>query len=220
MSKSTIIAALIAGAASLPAHAQTEENRDRFFLRGGPAFATFDATAKVDVAGKSVPGADASVNNNTGVAIEGGWFFLPDWSVSLTVGIPPTARIHGEGTLSSAGLLGSVSYGPSVLGVQYNVPTGGRFRPYIGAGYNYTLIYHVRGSAIRDLRVSDGNGPVAQAGAEYRVNSHMSVFADVKKIWIAVDANGLIDTPAGSLPAHARAELNPVIANAGVSWHF
>lgn len=200
--------------------ASAQEKPERFFVRGGPAFSTFDATAKVELKGTIVPGADAFVKNNTGFAIEGGWFFLPDWSLSLTVGIPPTARIHGDGTLSSAGLLGSARYGPAALGIQYNVPTTGRFRPYIGVGYNYTLVYHVRGSAIRDLRVSDGNGPVVQAGAEYRVSRHMAVFADVKKIWVAVDAYGVSDAPGGPVPAHARLALDPLIINGGVSWHF
>ena len=211
---------LFASTLMLSQHAMAQERPDRFFLRGGPAFSTFDATAKVEVKGAQVPGGDASVKNNTGFAVEGGWFFLRDWSLSLTVGIPPTARIHGDGSLSSAGLLGSAHYGPAALDVQYNVPTDGPFRPYIGAGYNYTLVYHVRGSAIRDLRVSDGNGPLVQAGAEYRVGRHMAVFADVKKIWVAVDAKGVTDTPGGPLPAHARLALDPIIINGGISWHF
>ena len=211
---------LYAAALAASSSASAQERPDRFFLRGGPAFSTFDATAKVEVKGAVVPGSDASVKNNTGFAFEGGWLVLPDWSLSLTVGIPPTARIHGDGSLSSAGLLGSAHYGPAALDIQYNVPTSGPFRPYIGAGYNYTLVYHVRGSAIRDLRVSDGNGPVVQAGAEYRVSRHMAVFADVKKIWVAVDADGVTDTPEGPMPAHARVALDPLIVNGGVSWHF
>lgn len=193
---------------------------DRFFLRGGPAFATFDATADVRIAGSKVGGGDASVKNNTGFAIEGGWFIRPHWSLSLTIGVPPTARIVGKGTLAAAGLLGTARYGPSALDVQYNLATRGAFRPYIGAGFSYTLVYGVRDSAIRALRVSDGNGPVVQAGAEYRVADHMAVFADVKKIWVAVNARGIADTPAGPQPATARLNLDPVIASVGASWHF
>lgn len=216
MTRLPAIAILLAIAS--PAYAQ--DANDRFFVRGGPAFATFDATADVDLAEQPVSGADASVKNNTGVAFEAGWFVRPNWSISLTVGVPPTARIRGQGTLASAGLLGSARYGPSALGLQYHLPTSGRFRPYIGAGYNYTLVYHVRGSAIRDLKVSDGNGPLVQAGAEFRVTKHAAVFADVKKIWVAVDAKGISDTPAGPFPAKARVALDPLIASVGVSFHF
>jgi outer membrane protein len=202
---------------STPAFAQENE---RFFLRGGPAFATFDATGSVTVAGQPVPGADVSVKNNTGFAIEGGYFLTRDISVSLTIGIPPTARIQGDGTLGPAGQLGSVRYGPSVLAAQYNVPVKGPLRPYIGGGFSYTLVFHERGSAIRDLKVSDGNGPAIQAGIEYRISRNFALFFDAKKIWVAVDATGISDTPQGPLLARSRVALDPVILNTGLSWHF
>lgn len=219
MFKVIVAASLLCCAAAASAQDSPPE-QERFFLRGGPAFATFDATAEVNIAGTKVPGADASVKNNTGFAFEGGWFVNPHWSVSLTVGVPPTARIHGEGTLGPSGQLGNARYGPSALDIQYNLATRGPFRPYIGGGVSYTLVYRVRGSAIRDLRVSDGHGPVVQAGAEYRVTKRMAVFADVKKIWVAVDAKGLVDTPSGPQRAGARLNLDPVIASIGASWHF
>jgi outer membrane protein len=219
---------LVAGSllAATSAHAQNadeqnaDEQKDRFFIRGGPAFSTFDATAKIEVAGTPVSGGDASVKNNTGFAFEGGYFVRPNVAVALTIGIPPTARINGDGTLGPAGLLGTASYGPAALSLQYYAPTRGRFRPYVGAGYNYTLVYNVRGSSIRDLRVSNGNGPLVQAGAEYRVSRHFAFFADIKKIWVAVNGSGFIDSGAGRVPATARLSLDPLIVNTGISWHF
>lgn len=133
---------------------------------------------------------------------------------------PADCTDKAEGTLAPAGLLGTVRYGPSALDVQYNLATSGPFRPYIGGGFSYTLVYRVRGSAIRDLVVSDGHGPVVQTGAEYRVTDRLAIFADVKKIWVAVDAKGLTDTPGVPRRATARVNLDPVIASAGASWHF
>jgi outer membrane protein len=204
----------------LSATAVHAEDAKRFFLRGGPAFATFDATGSITTAGQKLPGADVSVHDNTGFAFEGGMFLTRTIAVSLTVGVPPTARIHGQGTLQSAGLLGSARYGPAVLAVQYNVPVSGRLRPYVGAGASYTLVFHERGSAIRNLGVSNGYGPAIQAGAEYRVGKATAFFFDIKKIWIAVDATGLVDTPQGPAAAGARVALDPVILNTGISWHF
>lgn len=217
------LALFVAGAAhaqSLDEGPASEEKAPRFFLRGGPAFATFDASASVEAGGAHVPGGDAKVKNNTGVAFEGGYFFLPNWSVSLTIGVPPTARIEGAGTLASAGKLGTASYGPGALGIQFHPSRKGPFQPYIGGGIDYTLVYHVRGDAIRNLHVTDGYGPFAQAGAEYMLDRKFGVFVDVKKVWVAVDARGAIDTPQGSTPVRSRLNLDPLIANAGVSWHF
>jgi outer membrane protein len=193
---------------------------ERFFVRGGPTVATFDASARVSVAGAPVPGGSASLKNNTGLAVEGGWFVRPDWALSLTVGAPPKAKINGDGSLSAAGLLGTARYGPSALGLTYYAPTAGAFRPYLGAGASYTLVFHVRGSAISDLKVKDGFGPYIQAGGEYRVSEHVAMFADIKKIWVSVDATGFTDTPFGPLPAKAKVALDPIIASTGLSFHF
>lgn len=217
MNRITVCAGLVIASLSVAGQAHSDE---RFYVRGGPAFATFDASAKVSVAGARVPGGNASVKNNTGLIVEGGWFVRPNWALALAVGIPPKARINGDGTLSAAGLLGTARYGPSALGVQYYAPTGGAFRPYLGGGASYTLVFDVQDSAIRKLKVSDGYGVYIEAGAEYRVTPKIAVFADVKKIWVAVNAKGLTDTPAGLLPAKARVELNPLIVNTGLSFHF
>jgi len=199
------------------AHAQDDP---RWFLRGGPAFANFDASARVKLGGAPVAGGDASVKNNTGFEAEAGYFLSPRWSVALAIGIPPTARIDGAGTLAAAGKLGTAKYGPSVLSLQYNVETASAWKPYLGIGLNYTLVYHVRDSSIRDLHVSNGYGPTAQAGTEVRLNRHFSWFFDAKKVWVRVNAYGTADGPGGALPARARVTLNPVILNSGLSWHF
>lgn len=208
---------IVAALAAAPAVAQDEP---RWFVRGGPAFATFDASARVSVAGATVAGGDASVKNNTGFEGEFGYFVRPDWSVALAIGIPPTARIEGRGTLASAGKLGQAKYGPSVLSLQYHPRTQSVWKPYVGVGFNYTLVYHVHGSAIDDLHVTDGNGPSAQAGTEVRLNRHAYWFFDAKKVWVSVNARGLVDEPGGPLPARAHVTLNPVIMNSGLSWHF
>lgn len=217
-----IAACLLLGSAHAHADeaATSDQPRERFFLRAGPTFATFDTTATVAVAGAQVPGAQVGVGNNTGFSIEGGYYVRPNWSVSLTIGVPPTAKIYGAGTLSSAGLLGTVVYGPSALGIQYHPATRGRFQPYIGAGYDFTLVYHERGSSIGNLHVGNGDGPVVQAGVEYRVSPHWAFFVDAKKIWVAVNATGTIASAQGNQPAFARLALDPVIGSTGVSWHF
>lgn len=203
--------------ATATAHAQ---DYDRWFVRGGPAYAGFDASAHVYLPNGEVPGGDASVKHNTGFAMEFGYFFRPNWSVALSVGVPPTARIFGAGTLASAGKLGNAKYAPGVLSLQFNVPTQGPLRPYVGIGYNYTIVYDVQDGSIRNLDVSNGGGPSIQAGVEYAVAPHFALFFDLKKIWVGVDARGEVDTPQGAVPAYSSVTLNPVIVNTGLSWHF
>jgi outer membrane protein len=97
----------------------TAADLTRFFVRGGPAYATFDASARVAVDGSAVPGGDASVQSNTGAAIELGYVAHPNWHVTFATGVPPKARISGAGTLGAAGMLGEARYAPAVLALLY-----------------------------------------------------------------------------------------------------
>ncbi|HET6803935.1 MAG TPA: OmpW family outer membrane protein [Frateuria sp.] len=204
---------------ALPAVVSAAEAQ-RWFIRGGAAYADFHASAQAAIAGQQIPGGSATVRHNIGVAFEGGYYIAPNWSVALTLGVPPTAKIYGEGSLASAGKLGEATYGPSVLALQYHFPTGSRWQPYIGAGLNYTVILDTNDAAIRNLGVRNGSGSALQLGVEYRLNDRYALFVDAKKIWVAVRATGWAQGPGGLVPATARVTLNPVIYNVGVSFHF
>jgi outer membrane protein len=192
----------------------------RFFVRGGPAYATFDASARVSVDGTEVPGGDASVHSNTGAAIELGYAMHPNWHATFAMGVPPKARISGAGSLGAAGKLGELRYAPAVLALLYVPEPDRAFSPYVGVGLNYTWIYHVRGSALSDLKVDNAGGVALQFGAEFKLGERSAWFFDVKKIWLKTDASGLIATPGGPLPAMARVTLDPLILSTGLSFHF
>jgi outer membrane protein len=209
--------ALLCAATALPALAE-EDNR--FFIRGGPAYANFDASAHVAVAGADVPGGDASVSSNTGAAFELGWAWQPNWQLTLALGVPPRARIFGAGSLSGAGKLGELSYAPAVLGVLYVPSPDTPWRPYIGVGVNHTFIYNRRDGALSQLKVDNASGAVLQVGAEWQLSRPWAWFFDIKKIWLKTDASGYVSSPAGSLPAQARVTLDPMIISTGLSFHF
>jgi outer membrane protein len=196
------------------------DDPSRFFVRGGPAYANFDASAHVVVADAEVAGGDARVSSNTGASLEVGWVMEPHWQLTLTLGVPPRARIFGSGTLVGAGKLGELSYAPAVLGLLYVPSPDTPWRPYIGVGVNHTFIYNRRDGALSQLKVDNASGLALQAGAEWQLNQSWAWFFDIKKIWLKTDASGLVASPAGPLPAHARVTLDPVILSTGLSFHF
>ena len=191
-----------------------------WFVRGGLAYADFHASASVAIDGQQVPGGNATVRHNTGFAFETGYFLTPSWSVALTLGVPPTAKIFGAGTLQDAGKLAEATYGPAVLALQCHIPFRSSLQPYLGLGVNYTLITDHHDAAIRHVQVDNGTGVALQAGIEYRRNSRFALFVDAKKIWVGVDARGFAETQDGFAPAAAHVTLNPVIWNSGLSFHF
>jgi outer membrane protein len=167
-----------------------------------------------------VPGGDARVTSNTGASVEVGWALQPHWQLSLTLGVPPRARIFGAGTLGGAGKLGELSYAPAVLGLLFVPSPDTPWRPYVGLGINHTFIYHRRDGALSQLKVDNANGVALQAGSEWQLNTHWAWFVDIKKIWLKTDASGFVASPAGPLPASARVTLDPLILNTGLSFHF
>lgn len=214
---SRILCAFVLVATSVSAWA---DDPKRFFVRGGPAYANFDTSAHVAVADAEVAGGDARVSSNTGASLEVGWAMEPHWQLTLTLGVPPRARIFGSGTLGGAGKLGELSYAPAVLGLLYVPSPDTPWRPYIGAGVNHTFIYHRRDGALSQLKVDNASGLALQAGAEWQLNKTWAWFFDIKKIWLKTDASGFVASPAGPLPARARVTLDPVILNTGLSFHF
>jgi outer membrane protein len=192
----------------------------RFFIRGGPAYANFDASAHVSVAGTAVGGADVSVHSNTGGQVEAGYALTPNWEITLTLGIPLKGRIFGAGTLNAAGKLGEATYGPGVLSVLYVPFTANNFRPYIGGGLNYTLILSTHDAALTDLKIDSAAGVALQCGSEITVSGRSAWFFDIKRIWLKTNADGIIITPMGSQPASARVTLDPLILTTGLSLHL
>jgi outer membrane protein len=206
--------------ASQAAHADPVLQVGNIFVRGGFAYAAFDTDASVSAAGRPVPGANVRVTNNAAFMAELGYYVLPFLSVSASAGYPPTTKLVGEGTLAPLGVLGRVTYGTTAIALQYHAPPLWRFRPYIGGGVDYTYIFNNDDGAMKHLRVDNSVGPVLQAGVDFRIDRHVSLFGDVKKIWLKTDANASFPTQIGAIPSHTRITLNPLVLNIGVSYRF
>jgi outer membrane protein len=187
-----------------------------WFVRAGPAGVIYDESAKISLGGQQVPGASATVKDNLTVEVEGGYYFNPNISVSLTIGGPPTATLRGTGPL--AGLtLGKVTYGPAVAAVQYNLTTfGPKFKPYVGLGVNYTIVLNNKDGAVQNLRVKSPVGVTFQGGAETMISDRIGLFVDAKKILLDTTARGTV----GGAPASAKIDINPLIVTGGISFHF
>lgn len=90
--------------------------------------------------------------------------------------------------------LGKVSVLPPTLTLQYHfAPDSATFRPYVGAGINYTNFYNSGLSASNlglqtNLSVkSNSFGPALQVGADFPIGKNLFINVDVKKIWIKTD---------------------------------
>ena len=118
--------------------------------------------------------------------------FVPEFDISYFI----TDHIAAELILATSphdltlkgSALGDLDLGSTwvlspTLTLQYHFSPDSQFSPYLGAGINYTLPYaeDAAGGVVTDLKADGSFGYALQAGADYWLNDHWGLNADIKK---------------------------------------
>lgn len=116
---------------------------------------------------------------------------------------------------SSLGNLGKVSLLPPTVTLQYHFNDEGTFRPYVGAGLNYTRFYDNSLSAGGTPITLKQNsfGPALQLGMDVKVSENWFLNVDVKKLWVRTDAS-LAGASLGTL------HIDPWLVGIGIGRRF
>lgn len=191
--------------------------QDRCFTRLGFLVAPYHSSATIATNGQLLSGGSAKASNNISVTVDLGCDITKNISVSVTSGIPVKPHVTGGGTAASLGILGKVRYGPMILAGQYRFPKIGRFRPYVGGGAAYAIIFKNFDGSVKNLQVNNNWGSVIQGGTEYEVNSKYTFFVDFKEVWLAVNAHGVLDDGTN---VKARVKLNPSLVTVGIKFRL
>lgn len=111
--------------------------------------------------------------------------------------------------------VGSVKHLPPTVTVQYHFLPDEQFRPYIGAGLNYTRFYSINlaGGALTVDKSSWG--PAVQAGMDIELTKKFFLNIDIKKIWMDTDVKAV----ATGAPV-ANLKINPLILGVGIGMKF
>jgi outer membrane protein len=111
--------------------------------------------------------------------------------------------------------VGDVKVLPPTLTLQYHFMPEGKFRPYVGAGLNYTRFYddNLGGGT---LTVENSSwGPALQIGADIAIDKKFFINIDIKKIWISTDVK-VVATGATA----ANLDIDPYVFGVGVGMKF
>ncbi len=208
-------AALLAACAAAAAQ-PSPDAPSPWWVHAGPVHIQFHTDSVVSAGGSELPGAGIKASSNTTLGFEFGYDLTPNIAARLTVGIPPTTRLTGSGALAGAGEVGRITYGPAVLSVTWAFDGTGAFRPYVGAGANYTLVLASKDAAITSLNAKNAFGSVLQSGFDVALDRHWGLFVDAKKIFLRAKATGFV----GPAPASASVRLDPLLIQAGVGYRF
>ena len=99
--------------------------------------------------------------------------------------------------------------------MQYHLTNLGAFKPYVGAGINYTIFYNQDGKgSFSDIDVEDTFGFALQAGFDYMIDEHWGINFDVKKLFLEPEWTANNGTLSG------KAELNPWLIGTGITYRF
>ncbi|MEO8526462.1 MAG: OmpW family outer membrane protein [Caldimonas sp.] len=202
-------------------------------LASGPALADGDNVVKLGVtryqphsrtngiSGIGVPaGADVDVGGATTVIFVYERMLTPlapNVGVEFVVGLPP--RLHAKATGSVAFLgddvLSAKNVAPTLLFNYHFFGPDTVFRPYVGAGINYTRFASVRSSLATDVKLGDSMGLALQAGVSYAINKDVGLFASVARLHVASKV-----VASGATVLTTTVNYRPVVYSTGVYFQF
>lgn len=182
------LAGLLAPAALIPAHA-TAANADvsagDWLVRGGLTY----ISPKSDNGDLASGAFDVDVGSSTRPTGTVTYMFTDNLGLELLVGIPFKHDISLNGDRA-----GYTRHLPPTLSLQYHFNTGSAFRPYLGAGVNYTHFFDesTRGdySDVK-LRLSDSWGAAVQAGIDIALDDNWFLNTEVR--WIDIESTARLD---------------------------
>lgn len=161
----------------------------------------------------------ASSSPVAGVDVEQRW--IPEVDISyfvtrnLALELILTYPQKHDVTLNGVNI-GSVRHLPPTLTLQYHFLPEAQFRPYLGAGINYTrfsnVSLNVPGVGALGMERSS-TGLALQAGLDIALGKNLVLNLDVKKIKMDAD----LSTGAGFL---SKLTIDPLLVGVGLGWKF
>lgn len=170
----------------------------------------------------SSPNSGLSIGNSIVPELDISYFFTKNIAAELILGVTKHS-ITGTGSLNNLNI-GSSWLLPPTLTLQYHFTDFGAFKPYIGAGVNYTVFFSqsagntpLNGLSVTALNISNSFGAVAQVGFDYMLDRHWGVNFDVKKIFLEPNYSATVNN---AIPVSGRANINPLLVAAGLTYKF
>lgn len=202
----TILCALTLAVPTLSAmEASAEEGK--FMVRFRGIIVEPDESAKLNVAG-----ADVDIDTAIVPELDLTYFFTDNIAAELILATTPH-DISGTGAIAGADA-GDVWLLPPTLTLQYHMPLGNGFKPYVGAGINYTIFYNEDAGQFDSIKYDDAFGYALQAGVDYELGNGWLVNADVKKLFLETD----VSINGGAV--RGEVDIDPWIFGLGVGYRF
>lgn len=152
--------------------------------------------------------AKVRVDNSVVPELDFTYFFSPNVSAELIAAVTPHDVKTNTGVdAGSSWLL------PPTLTLQYHFNQAECFKPYLGAGINYTHFFKEKPGALTSVSYDDSFGPALQAGVDIPIQDNWYINIDIKKVFISTTAtfgNGV----------RADVDIDPLLIGVGIGYKF
>jgi outer membrane protein len=205
-------------AATLASHGAKADEEGNWEVRVRAIY--LDPANKSDaIPALDVPKDAIHINSKTLPEIDFEYFFTPHVSSELVLTYPQKQTVTVESSaLGGPTVIGTFKHLPPILTLKYNFLPDGVFRPYVGAGVNFTMLSDVRLAvptappmALELSRTSVG--PAVQGGFDYVLADHWVANLDVK--WAMLRANVKYDSA-----TIAQVRVDPALFAVGLGYRF
>ena len=160
----------------------------------------------LDSANKDSTSLGLSINDKTMPEVDVTYFFNKNIAAELILTVPQKHTLSASGTA-----IGSLKHLPPSLLLQYHFDVSG-FKPYVGAGLNYTRFSSVNLPAGVDIDRNSVGGAL-QVGVDIPLAKNLYLNFDVKKVFIKTDVS------AGGVQLGSF-KVDPVLVGVGLGWRF
>lgn len=212
--KNRLLPLAVAACSLLAAGAASAENN--VFKLGITDYTTHSRTG--GITGIGVPaGADAQTGDAVTAILVYERMFTPNIGAEVVLGVPPRIKAKATGSVAFLGddILSAKNVAPTFF-VNYHVGApGDTWRPYFGAGVNYTRFVGIKSKLATDVKMGDSTGLALQAGIDYALNKDWSLFASVAMLKVKTKL-----VASGSTVLQATIDFRPIVYSFGGVYRF
>ena len=216
----SLVAAMAAVASLAPIAAQAQAQENPWMLRVRAVYVDWQngqANGSSTAAGVQTNNINAS--NQWLPEFDVSYFFTKNIAAELVLSYPQPVNINSNLT---SGPTGTVNALPPSLLLQYHFTDLGSFKPYIGAGINYTIFGNRNNFSLlgvnNALTVGQNSvGFVGQIGADYMIDKNWGVNVDLKYATMSTTVTGQNVAPGQDI---GKLTLNPLMPAIGVTYKF
>jgi len=160
-------------------------------------------------------GGNAEVDDALSGDVDFSYFFSDHIAAELTLAVSEH-DVEAVNTSSGDIDLGDVKLLPPTLTLQYHLIPGGKIRPYVGAGVNYTVFFDDDPGDATGIDYDNAFGLALQAGVDIEIDEHWAINFDVKKIWLETD----VSVRALGTTVKTDVDIDPWLFGAGLAYRF